>query len=71
MFMRKQHTNAHNYQETSAELSEIYNNISAALHEIIGVGASSADPVWYRGEDVGCNNEKWEILFKQSAREDD
>jgi hypothetical protein len=52
------HTNTHKDQETGTELSEIHNGVAAALHEIIRVGASSADPVWDRGEHVGSDDEE-------------
>ena len=67
---RRRRTNAHKNQETRAELSEIHNGIAAALDEIIRIGASAADPVRQRGEDISSDDEKREILLKEGAGED-
>jgi hypothetical protein len=53
-----QRTDTHKDQEAGTELSEIHNGVAAALHEIIRVSASSADPVWDRSEDVGRDDEE-------------
>ncbi len=62
--------NTHNNQKASAESTEINDGIAWALDEIIGVGASSADPVGKRGEDVGCDDEEGQVLVEAGAGED-
>jgi hypothetical protein len=64
-----QRTNTHHNQETSAESPEIHNGIATALHEVIGVRASSADPVRQRGKDVGCNDQERKVLLEQGTGE--
>lgn len=67
----KSHTNPHNNQKSGTELPKIHYGVgSPAIAEIIGVGASSADPVGEGGEDVGCYDEEGEVLLEEGAGED-
>ena len=48
-------TNPHHDQEPRAEPPEIHNCTAGTLHEVIGIRAASADEVWQRCDDVGCD----------------
>lgn len=65
------HTNSHDDQETSHKLSKVDHSISATLHEIIWVGASSTDPIWQGSEDKGRDDEERVVFVEEGAREDD
>lgn len=53
-------TNTHQHKESCQEASKVNDRIASALHEVIWVSASSADPVRQRRDDVGCNDDKRE-----------
>jgi hypothetical protein len=51
-------TNTHQYEESRQEASKVNDCISSALHEVIWVSASSADPVRQRRDNVCCDDDK-------------
>lgn len=66
-----QRTNSHHNQETCTEFPKIHNRVTPALDEIIWVGASSANPVWQRGEHEGRDDEEGVVFVEEGAGEDD
>lgn len=65
-------TDTHQYQKPSTEPPKIHNGISATLTDkVIWIGASTADPVWQRSEDISGDNEEGEVLVEQGARKND
>jgi hypothetical protein len=64
------HTNTHQNQKPRTEPSKVHNGIIPTLDKIIRVCASSTDPVWKRGEDVGYDDEEGEVFFEEGAGED-
>ena len=66
----EQHTKPHNNQKPRTEPPKIYHCIPTRFDEIIRVSASATDPIWQRREDVGCDDQEGEVLFKEGAGED-
>lgn len=62
-------TNSHNHQKPSAEAPQV-NHSGAAAVKVIGVGASSADPVRYGRDDVRSDDEERVVVVPQRAAED-
>lgn len=60
---QQQHTNSHDNQETGQEPAKLDDAARAIVHEIIVIGSSSADPVWYGGENVGCDDEEGKVVL--------
>ena len=71
MKRKGKHTNPHHNQKPRAEPPEINHRIPTALHEIIRVGTSPADPVGEGRDDVGCYDEEGEVVFPEGGGEDD
>lgn len=63
-------TDSHNHEETGEKAPQIQHGGAGALNEVIGIGATAADPVGYRGDDVGRNNEQRVVDLPQRAGED-
>lgn len=63
-------TNAHNDQESSQESPQFHYARAATVHEIIVLLGFAAQPVGYRGENVGCDDEKGEVVLEEGGAED-
>lgn len=64
-------TNAHDDKEASQESAKVHYSTSSTLHKVIMIRCSSAEPVWYRSDDIGRDNEKGKVVLPQGGREDD
>lgn len=55
-------TYAHDHQESSHETPKIHNGRAGIVHEIIWIGAPTANPVRQWRDHVSCNDEKWQVV---------
>lgn len=62
---------SHDDKEAGKEATKVEDGSARALNEVIGVGAVAADPVGYRGEHIGGDDEERVIDLPQGAGEDD
>lgn len=67
----RQLTNSHHHEKAGEETPEVQDSSAGALDEVIGVRATSADPVGYGGEDIGGDNKERVVHLEEGAREND
>jgi hypothetical protein len=63
--------NSHHHEKAGEETPEVQDSSAGALDEVIGVRATSADPVGYGGEDIGGDNKERVVHLEEGAREND
>jgi len=61
----------HDHEEARDEAPQVEDRISRALDEVVRVGHAGADPVRYRGDHVGRDDEQRVVDLPERAREDD
>ena len=63
-------TNTHQHQESSQETPEISHRVARAVHKIIGIGTSSADPIGQRSNNVSRNDSQRKVVVPDGRGKD-